>query len=366
MQYMKSKIDIFCIIVLSAALCFITMGCMLIAPEANVPKPVPTDIPTTIPTEEPTPIPEPAFEQVMIETPVPTEAATPEPTEVPTPTPNPAPTPFSIVWMSDTQNLTRHYPEVFNSMRDWILNEKETLNIVFVIHTGDVVDACTNYMWDNASIALIPVLYEIPGMIASGNHDLGTQDPYSMFSNRPYAKMVQMEGQTYRDGESAYRTFTAGGDEFLVFGLGYGVHGTTTIDWIESVIEQHPDAVILFDMHYGLQPENRYSGQARELFLNIVQKTPRARLLLCGHHDGILRHEDQIDDDGDGVPDRTFYTLMFNVQDDVEHGLGFMRILTFYPEDRHIRIRTYSPWFDQWNYPNALPEENDFILENAY
>ena len=332
--------------------------------EAVSQSPAPTEPP--IPTETPSPTPEPTAEQVFIETPAPTEVPTAIPTETPLPSAEPAPTPFSIVWMSDTQNLTRHYPEVFNSMRDWILNEQEAQNIVFMIHSGDVVDACTNAMWDNASIALIPVLYKIPGMIVSGNHDLGTKDPYAMFFNRPYAKMVQPEGQKYRDGESAYQTFTAGGDEFLVFGLGYGVRGPAEIDWIESVIEQHPDAVILFVMHYGLQPENRYSGQARELYENIVKKTPNAKLLLCGHYQGALRHEDVIDDDEDGNPDRTFYTLMFNVQDDAEQGLGFMRIMTFYPEDRRIEFRTYSPWLDKWEYPNVLPEDNTFTLENAY
>lgn len=341
---------------------FLILGCQAQPVEAEAP----TEEPTFEPTEAPTEAPTPTFELVSVQTPEPTEIVTPEPTPAPTDTPAPMPTPFSIVWMSDTQNLSRHDPETLNGMRDWILQEREKQDIVFVIHTGDVVDGCSTAMWDNASVALVPLFYELPGMVVSGNHDISSANKQSLFYERPYARMTQKEGQIFKDGTCAYQTFTAGGDEFLVFGYGYGVHGREVWDWTDAVIAEHPNAVILFAMHYGLQGDNRYSGQARELFQYIAEKTPNARLLLCGHHAGILRHEDPVDDDGDGTADRTFYTLMFNVQDDLEEGTGFMRILTFYPEDRHIEVKLYSPYYDLWEYPKALPEENRFILENAY
>lgn len=251
-------------------------------------------------------------------------------------------------------------------MRDWILAEREARNIVFVVHTGDVVDACTQWMWDNATEALLPIFETIPGMIVSGNHDIGNEQIQSFFYRRPYAKAVQKEGQTYNDGDAAYQTFTAGGDEFLVFGFGYGVRGPAERRWINRVTEEHPDAVILYVMHYGLQEDGRFSGQARELYLDIVKQTPNARLLLCGHHDGMLMRMDPVDDDGDGIAERSFTTMMFNLQDDMEDGLGFMRILTFDPESRQITVSTYSPWYDRWGYAHAKRGENEFILKDAY
>ncbi len=374
MHYMKR---LFCIF-LMLSFCLLPFGCEM----GTTVSPTLTEASASVPTETPvpTPTPEPTFEHVPIKTPEPTEEPTPEPTETPTPTPEPteeptpeptetpvpAPTPFSIVWMSDTQNLSRHYPEVFNCMRDWIVDERESQNIVFFIHTGDVVDGISQPMWNNASIALIPILHKVPGMIVSGNHDVGYDENQALFYERPYAIMTRKEGQYYNEGECAYQIFSAGGDEFLVFGFGYNVLGTGVWDWVNSTIQEHPDAVVLFAMHYGLQEDNRYSGQAKELFNRVVKQTPNARLLLCGHFDGALLHEDWIDDDGDVETDRCFYTMMFNVQDDREGGLGYMRILTFYPEDRHIEVRTYSPWYDQWGYPDFLPEDNSFILDNAY
>ena len=340
--------------------------------------------PTPAPSETPTPLP-PATENVSLsptktpaetpapkptETQEPTEIPTPEPTEVPTPepteTPVPIPTPFSIVWMSDTQNLSRDYPEVFFRMRDWILQEREALNIVYFVHTGDVVDACTEKMWANATEALMPILDTIPGMIASGNHDIGREEYQSFFYNRPYAKAVQKDGQKYNDGDAAYQLFTAGGDEFLIFGLGYAVRGPVERKWITDTMHAHPDAIVLYVMHYGLQEDNRYSGQARELFLDIVKDEPQARLLLCGHNAGSFVHLDRVDDDCDGTEERSYYTLMFNTQDDTENGLGFLRILTFDPADRSIRVSTYSPWYDSWTYSGFTDEENSFVLEDAF
>ena len=312
-------------------------------------------------TPEPvTPAPTPA------PTPEPTATPTPDPTPTPEPTATPAPTPFTVVWMSDTQNLSRHFPEVFNNMRDWILENREAQNIVFVAHTGDVVDGCSQFMWDAATEALMPVLNEIPAMVVSGNHDISNNNKYSLFANRPYAQAVQKPGQTFEDGQASYVTFEAGGDTFLVFGVGYDVRGAKLRDWITEVSAQYPDAIVLYVIHAGLQPDARFSGPARDLVYSVIQENPNARLMICGHQRGTLRRTDLFDDDGDGTEERSFTTLMFNYQDDRTDGLGFMRLLSFDPVTRSITVRTYSPWFDQYGYKKAKPGEDAFVLENAF
>lgn len=326
----------------------------------GTPSPVPTEAPTAVPTETPTPEPTATPKP----TPAPTETPTPDPT--PEPTPIPVPTPFTMVWMSDTQVLSRDYPDVFYGMRDWILAEKERMNIVFVAHTGDVVDGTSPAMWDVATEALVPIFEQIPGMAVSGNHDITNAIKPGLFSKRPYAMAVQKEGQTYEDGMAAYVTFEAGGDTFLVFGIGYGTRGYRLHRWMRSVAEQYPDAIVLYLVHYGLQPNGRFSGQGRELFENLAIHDPHARLLLCGHEHGTLCRTDWVDDDGDGTGERSFTSLMFNYQDDEKEGLGYLRLLTFYPEDRRIEVRTYSPYYDRWDYPPNDPALDTFTLKDAY
>lgn len=358
-----SKLLLFC-----GLLALAVLLCACLAKEEHPSVPVSETVPDPVeavvihetPVSAATPIPTPT------PSPIPTPSPTPEPTPTPTPSPTPVPTPYTIVWMSDTQNLSRHFPEVFNNMRDWILANREEWNIVFVAHTGDVVDGCSTFMWDAATEALLPIFEQIPSMVVSGNHDISKNNKHALFYNRPYAQAVQKEGQIFENGEAAYVTFEAAGDEFLVFGIGYEVRGTKLKNWITEVSEQHPDAIVLYVIHSGLQPDGRFSGQARELFLSVIADNPHARLMLCGHQRGTLRRTDLFDDDGDGTEERSFTTLMFNYQDDRKDGLGFMRFLTFDPMTRSITVRTYSPWFDQYGYKKAKAGEDAFVLENAF
>ena len=294
-------------------------------------------------------------------TPVPTATPTPVPTATPSPTP--VPTPFTIVWMSDTQHISRNNPEVFNCMRDWILNNRETENIQFVIHTGDVVDGYSTLMFENAANALVPVFEALPGMLVSGNHDVTKSGNHYYFVQQPYVKLVQKEGQTYKDGVAAYATFHACGTDFLVFGLGYGVSCPA---WMNEVIAQHPGYVVITAMHVGLQEDGRFFSQARTVFQEVMPNCPTFRLLLCGHMRGTLTRTDWFDDDKDGREERSVTSMMFNYQDDRVKGLGFLRLLRFDPLTRSIEVLTYSPWFDQWGYPKATEEENHFVLQNAW
>jgi hypothetical protein len=148
--------------------------------------------------------------------------------------------------------------------------------------------------------------------------------------------------------------------------MGYGTRGYRMLRWVRGVIDKYPEATVLILIHNGLQPNGRFSGQAKELFEKVAPDYPHVRLMLSGHEDGSLQRTDWFDDDGDGTPERSFTTMMFNVQDDRKNGLGFLRILTFYPGDRRIEVKTYSPWFDKWGYFDDKPEKDAFTLENAF
>ncbi len=358
-------------LLLSLLLILLLLGCQgTPQAEALTPTPAATEAPTAVPTVAPTPIP--SAEQIIVSVaPVTfTPPATPDPTPspVPTPEPTPAPTPFTMVWMSDTQHISRNHPEVFNAMRDWILNNREKENIQFVAHTGDVVDGIGPGMFENANNALVPLFETLPGMVVYGNHDVVQPSKPWHFTQQPFAKLVQKEGQTLSQYEgsnvyAAYVTFRACDTDFLVFGVGFDV---VCYDWMNEVIAKYPDHVVIVIVHKGLQPDGDYSKETRYMFLNVMPQWPNFRLILCGHERGTQMRTDWFDDDGDSKPERSVTTMMFNYQDDRKEGLGFLRLLRFNPIDHSIEVLTYSPWFDQWGYPKATDEENHFILINAW
>ena len=186
----------------------------------------------------------------------------------------PEPTPFTLVWMSDTQNISRNNPDVFDRLRDWILENREKENIQFVTHTGDVVDGMSPTMWENAANALVPIFETLPGMVVSGNHDVTKGGSQYYFNTQPYAKVVQKEGQTY-EGMAAYVTFRACDTDFLVFGINYGVICT---DWMNQVIAQHPDHIVIVVMHKCLQEDGRFYTEANYIFQDVMPKWPNFRL----------------------------------------------------------------------------------------
>ncbi len=321
-----------------------------------------------------TPLPPLSVKQLVIATPtttftsIPTFTPSPSPTPIPSLSPKPTCTPFTIVWMSDTQIYSRIYPEVFLSISDWILNNREKENIQFVIHSGDVVDGLGPTMYENAARALVPIFEKLPGMIVCGNHDTAPNDYFYSFSHQPYALLVHEEGQTlsWNNGENVYAsyvTFHAADTDFLVFGIGYNM---VRINWMNEVIEKHPDHVVITVVHKGLQKTGAYTMETRPIFFEVMPQWPKFRLILCGHERGNLIRTDWFDDDHDDTPERSVTTMMYNYQDDWDAGLGFIRLLRFNPEDHSIEVSTYSPWYDQWGYSKVTDEENHFILTNAW
>ena len=356
-------------LLLSLLFSLLLLGCQGTSQaEALTPTPAVTEMPTALPTSALT------VETIIVSaasataSPTLVPEVTPAPTPIPSPSPTPEPTPFTMVWMSDTQVLSRYYPEVFNTMRDWILNNREKENIQFVVHTGDVVDSIGTIMFENANNALVPIFEALPGMIVSGNHDVTKSGKTWHFTQQPYAKLVHKEGQTLSENEgtnvyASYVTFRAADTDFLVFGVGFDVICYT---WMNEVIANYPNHVVIVVVHKGLQPDGDFTKETLSLFRKVMPQWPNFRLVLCGHERGTQMRTDWFDDDGNETPDRSVTTMMFNFQDDRKEGLGFMRLLRFNPVDHSIEVLTYSPWFDQWGYPKATDEENHFILINAW
>lgn len=271
--------------------------------------------------------------------------------------------PFTIVWMTDTQNFCHGENEVLASVRDWILASREEKNIVFVAHTGDVVDGFGDEKWNCANWFLLPVFDEIPGAIASGNHDISNDLKYQYFLRQDYAQKNILPEQSYMDGLAYYQVIETGATELLVFAYGYKVTGEVW-DWTLDVMNEYPDATAVFLMHHGMELNGSLSGQAKQLEKNVVSKNPNARLLLSGHLRGTaFTEKDYVSERGE---EYSFYAMMFNYQDDIKHGAGFLRTLTFDPVTRSVTVDTYSPYLDEHGYGKTPAEKDHFVLEYAF
>lgn len=277
---------------------------------------------------------------------------------------------FSFVWMSDTQYYSQSYPYIYRKNVQWIADNKDNLNLKYVIHTGDVVDkSYQEYQWEEADMNM-KVLENagIPYGVLAGNHDVGHQTgDYTKF--REYFgdwrfKNLPTFGGSYENYRGHYDLVSANGNDFIIVYMGWGL-ADKEIEWMNEVVARYPERKAILALHEYLLVSNNRAPIADEIFEKVVKPNKNVIAALSGHyHDAELK-VDQLDDDGDGVADRNVYQMLADYQGAAEGGLGYIRLLQFDTASNQLHVKTYSPYLNDYNYydENEFPGKDEFTLD---
>ncbi|MEM1822514.1 MAG: DUF2341 domain-containing protein, partial [Candidatus Hadarchaeales archaeon] len=246
---------------------------------------------------------------------------------------------FTIVVLPDTQYYSASYPTIFENQTRWIVQNRDNLNIVFVIHVGDIVDnAYSTIQWQRADNAM-RILDDdnMPYGILPGNHDLqdnganySSYFPASRYAGKPYW------GGSYANNKNNYQLFSAGGFDFIVLNLQYNPP-SDVIAWANSVLENNNDRLAIIATHSYLEVDGTRNAIGNNIWENLVVPNSNVFLVVCGHNHGEAMRMDVIDNK------RIVYQLLANYQDYENGGNGFLRIMRFVPIENRIYVRTYSP-----------------------
>jgi hypothetical protein len=106
-------------------------------------------------------------------------------------------------------------------------------------------------------------------------------------------------------------------------------------------------------MDAGVQANFSAMGQAA---YNRLKDNPNLFLMVSGHIAGEGRRSDTFQG-------RTVHTVMADYQARTNGGNGLLRIMTVYPAENVIRVKTYSPWVDQ--YETDADSSSQFTLPVA-
>jgi hypothetical protein len=87
----------------------------------------------------------------------------------------------------------------------------------------------------------------------------------------------------------------------------------------------------------------------QRIFDEVVKANLNVFAVSSGHYHDAYTRTDAIDDNGDGQPDRTVYSMLFDYQGLQEGGLGYLRLLHFDNKDGRMIVRTYSPSLDMFD-----------------
>lgn len=315
---------------------------------------------------------------------------------------DPADYDFSMVHYTDTQYLTEGAVEQetaeeravwargYTGVMDWIVDNADERKIAYVAHTGDIIE--------NNIRAIPPELEEqvagefqfaseaqgridaagIPNGVVAGNHDNQSGKNPELFDqhfgpDRYEALAEDWEDATYGgsmtpgSNENHYDLFSAGGLDFVVVGLSYGVTRDEA-EWAASIFDRYSDRNGVLLTHDYLEPSTSPDGRGASfggsdgplLYNLLVKDNPNVFMVLAGHRHGVGTNvrPPVVGEIGGGVvellADYQFYTVTagqlgltqvggYDPADQLQFGASFFRMLQFDVDRGEVTVDTFSP-----------------------
>jgi predicted phosphodiesterase len=267
---------------------------------------------------------------------------------------------FSVIVLPDTQNYVKN-PEnehVFERQAKWIIQNKEPLNIQFVIHVGDIVstwDSETQWQAADRVLSLLDA-HQIPYSVAAGNHEHQTTDTHSettgfdryfgveRFKEKPWW------GGNYNRSTNSYFLLTINEEGYIFLNLDW-CPSADEIQWARDVlINQYPDRKAILTTHGYLNDlaASRQGisrcGSTEYIFDNLIRHVPNLQIVLSGHEHSEDGEAFRIDKTISGDP---VYQIMIDYQSEPNGGNGWLKILRFVPRKDKIYLKTYSPFLNK-------------------
>ncbi|MFC1486646.1 metallophosphoesterase [Thermoproteota archaeon] len=269
---------------------------------------------------------------------------------------------FTIVVLPDTQFYSNNYPRIFENQTQWIIEKKESMNIVFVTHLGDLVDHPLSIKeWNNANTSMSKLDGNVPYGVLPGNHDgAGSGGDLANYNN--YFGFNRFNNESWYGGAyqnintNNYQLFSAGGDNYLIFHIQFNPTDDI-LSWASNVIDQYPHRKIIVSTHDYVDGWN-FFADSRSTIGDIMWKKlvePHADqifLVLSGHYENEARLTSSVD--GNFV-----HQLLSDYQARLKGGNGWLRIIEFSPKKDEISIKTYSPYLNKYE----TDSNSQFILD---
>jgi 3',5'-cyclic AMP phosphodiesterase CpdA len=265
---------------------------------------------------------------------------------------------FSVILLPDTQRYSEKYPDIYVAQTQWLRQRVKDDHVKFVIHLGDVVQNPTlKSEWENADRAMRLLDGVVPYSVLPGNHDMlvAGRDATlynEYFSPARFADRDWYGGHLGEANDNNFCFFEAGGMKFMVLSLEFAPRDET-LEWAEEVTRRYPDHRVIVATHCYLRPAGRDTACAasykiagnsgEQVWQKLVRKQPNVFLVLSGHVLGVGL-QTSFNDAGGRVLE-----MLVDYQGLPNGGDGWLRWLEFVPHENKIRVKTYSPWLDQYN-----------------
>lgn len=261
---------------------------------------------------------------------------------------DPARRPFRVVVWPDSQNASDQWPELLVPMAKWIADNKDALNIQYVIHVGDMVQTgAKREEWERFEKAMQVLDGRVPYILAFGNHDTDRKPPRGtgLFNEFfPVSRFQKMPGfgGSFPEGsnDNSYHTFKAAGRDWLIVSLMYNPN-TADLVWANEVITKHPRHTVIIATHSYLMHTGRDRAGER-MWNELVKKHANIITVFCGHLTTV-NFKDK------GEHGNTVYEMLFDWQNSARpEPNSYLALVEFDPAGGRISVESYSPVLDRF------------------
>ena len=261
---------------------------------------------------------------------------------------------YSMAIIGDQQILVHHYPDTLHYIYDWILANRESKKIGYVVAVGDITDRRDNLSeWDLVQAQFRRLTDKIPLAACRGNHD------------RPYTQGMTFDwytsdivGRYNSDLENIYKTVKLGNTDYLIVTLEYGADDDM-LAWASEVTAAHPDHKVIVvthsfmandgtttDVNDPTAPTTNFGyNNGDDIWEKYVRKHENIVLVLSGHIDSDeIRATKMIGDYGNVVT-----AMLIDPQGiDVDTPTGLVCMLYFNEEGNIVTTDYYSTIRNQY------------------
>jgi len=282
---------------------------------------------------------------------------------------------WTLVVLPDTQNYSTFYPGMFNLQTQWIVDNKDSHNITYVLQLGDITNRNSEMEWERASRAMARLDGVVPYALVPGNHDYSeggkASDRTTLINN--YFPPERFEkwptfGGTMEEGriENYYHLFKASSSDWLILGLEWGPRDKT-LQWANQILTKyHNHRTIIITHAYLYDDSTRYdwatkgklqlwspytaygtaidTNDGEQMWNKLVKRHRNIFMVINGHvlHDG-LGFLTSKGDAGNSV-----YQMLVNFQMRKIGGQSWLRLIEFLPDGNTIQIKTYCPLLETY------------------
>jgi uncharacterized repeat protein (TIGR02543 family) len=267
---------------------------------------------------------------------------------------------FTLIVLPDTQYYSQSYLAIFANQTQWIVNNVAKMNILFVLHEGDLVQNSDDIaQWINANTSMSLLDGNVPWAVLPGNHD-GTDVgglSEDLTNYNTYFSYSRFSGETWYGGAynnintNSFLLFSSGEDDYIIFCFQYHP-SDAVLAWANTTLAAYPDRRAIIVTHDYLNLDGTRTTEGNHIWNNfIVHHADQIFLVLCGHMHGEARRQDTVNG-------YIIYQLLADYQERENGGNGWLRILEFHTAGDKIYVKTFSPYLNSYE----IDADSQFVL----